>query len=206
MDCSRARTKDPVEWIDTCPEFSWQIAAQLREWILDWEPDLTESIKWNMLCFSGHKMICGISACQRHLSVTFFRAGELADPKGLFNQRGREEQIMSVRLTSLEELNGKELRRLLRDAVELDGEPALPAPKTKRPPPEVPGFLSAALKTNRRAADGFKKMAVTYQREYLSWLSNAKRPDTRDRRLKEAMAAFVLGLKWVDRKNGIQSR
>jgi len=45
MDCSRARTKDPVEWAETCPEFSWPMANQLREWILNWEPDLAESIK-----------------------------------------------------------------------------------------------------------------------------------------------------------------
>ena len=53
MDCSRARTKDPIEWLETCPEFSWPLANQLREWILEWEPDLAESIKWNLLCFSG---------------------------------------------------------------------------------------------------------------------------------------------------------
>ena len=47
MDCNRARTKDPAEWLETCPEFSWPLAQQLREWILTWEPDLTESIKWN---------------------------------------------------------------------------------------------------------------------------------------------------------------
>jgi hypothetical protein len=55
MDCSSARTRNPVEWIELCPEFSWPLAEQVREWFLTWEPDLTESIKWNMLCFSGRK-------------------------------------------------------------------------------------------------------------------------------------------------------
>jgi len=45
----------------------------LREWILTWEPDLNESIKWNMLCFSGRKLVCGMSACQKHLGLAFFR-------------------------------------------------------------------------------------------------------------------------------------
>jgi uncharacterized protein YdhG (YjbR/CyaY superfamily) len=67
MDVRRSQTKDPIEWLETRPEFSWPMANQLRERILEWEPDLAESIKWNMLCFSGRKLLCGISACQRHL-------------------------------------------------------------------------------------------------------------------------------------------
>lgn len=70
MDCSRARTRDPAEWIRLCPSFSRPLAEQFQEWILTWEPDLTESIKWNMLCFSGRKLVCGVSACQRHLQET----------------------------------------------------------------------------------------------------------------------------------------
>ena len=44
MDCSRARTRDPAEWIRLCPSFSRPLAEQFQEWILTWEPDLTESI------------------------------------------------------------------------------------------------------------------------------------------------------------------
>jgi uncharacterized protein YdhG (YjbR/CyaY superfamily) len=73
MDCSSARTRNPVEWIELCPEFSWPLAEQVREWFLTWEPDLTESIKWNMLCFSGRKLVAGLSACKRHLGISFFR-------------------------------------------------------------------------------------------------------------------------------------
>jgi len=52
MDCSRARTRNPAEWLETCPDFSQTLANQVHEWVLNWEPDLTESIKWNNLrCF-----------------------------------------------------------------------------------------------------------------------------------------------------------
>ena len=102
MDCNRARTKDPGEWLQTCPDFSQPLAEQVVEWFLNWQPDLTESIKWNMLCFSGRKLVCGLSACQRHLGVTFFRGTELPDPTGLFIGAGEgNTNIRSVRLTSL---------------------------------------------------------------------------------------------------------
>jgi hypothetical protein len=34
------------------------------------------------------------------------------------------------------------------------------------------------------------------------WLSTAKREETRDRRLAEALAALVHGRKWIERKTG----
>jgi len=204
MDCSRARTRDPVEWIETCPEFSWPLAEQVREWVLTWEPDLTESIKWNMLCFSGHKLVCGLSACQRHLGIAFFRGTELPDPAGLFNDGGENNtNIRSINLRELRAFNREALRRLRRASVALDADPeSLPAPKVKRKPWPVPDFFKRALaeKRHRAAAENFGRFAPTYQREYLVWLTTAKQPATRERRLQEALAALARGLKWIDRK------
>jgi uncharacterized protein YdeI (YjbR/CyaY-like superfamily) len=204
MDCNRARTNDPGEWLETCPEFSQPLAEQLVEWILLWEPDLTESIKWNNLCFSGRKLICGISACQKHLSIVFFRGTELPDPAKLFSDGGENNtNIRSIRVTSLEGLNRPALRALLRAAVELDADPAIPpAPKVKRAPWPVPDFFKKALaeKRHARAAANFKSLSPSCQREYLVWLSTAKQPETRERRLKQTLAALTNGRKWIDRK------
>jgi hypothetical protein len=206
MDCSRARTKDPVEWVETCPEFSWPMANQLREWILSWEPDLTESIKWNMLCFSGRKLVCGISACKCHLGVAFFRGTELPDPAKLFNEGGENNtNIRSIRLATLDGFNRDALRTLLRAAVELDSDPMVPpAPKVKRKPWPMPDFFRKALaeKRNKAAAENFRKFAATCQREYIIWLTMAKQPETRARRLKETLAALAKGRKWAQRKLG----
>lgn len=180
------------------------MANQLREWILSWEPDLTESIKWNMLCFSGHKLVCGLSACQRHLGVTFFRGTELPDSAHLFNEGGENNtNIRSMRLTTLSGLNREAFRSLLHAAVELDVDPMVPpAPKVKRKPWPMPGFFKKALgeKRNRGAAESFRNFAPTYQREYIIWLTVAKQPETRIRRLKETLAALARGRKWAERK------
>src|ERR1044071_2755376 len=189
MDVKRARTKDPVEWLETCPEFSWPLANQVREWFLTWEPDLAEAIKWNMLCFSGRKLIVGLSACKHHLGLSFFRGTELDDPAKLFAEGGENNtNIRSLRLTSLDNVTRNALRELLHAAVELDAEPTLPPlPKKKREPFPVPDYFATALKQkkNRAAAENFQKLAPSCQREYLVWLTSAKRPETRPRRLKE---------------------
>lgn len=203
MDCSRAKTRDPDEWLENAPPFSRQMAMQLREWFLHWEPDLTESIKWNVLCFSGRKLVCGISACKKHLAVPFFRGTELDDPAGLFSGGEANTNIRAIRLTSLETLNRDALRVLLQSAVALDSQPEIPAaPKQKREPWPVPEFFAKALamKKHRAAAAGFAKLSPSCQREWLVWVSTAKRDETRARRLAETLAALALGRKWIDRK------
>ena len=204
MDCSRPKTKDPGEWLEVCPEFSKPIAEQLVELILNCEPDLAESIKWNILCFSGRKLVCGISACKKHVSVAFFRGTELPDPAKLFEVGSdANTNIRSIRLTSLEGFNRRAFEELLHAAVELDADPAIaPAPKVKREPWPMPKFFKEALamKQNRAAAENFRSFAPTYQREYFVWLTMAKQPETRARRLKETLAALKAGRKWIDRK------
>ncbi len=204
MDCSRPKTKDPDEWIEVAPSFSQPMAMQLREWFLRWEPDLTESIKWNLLCFSGRKLVCGISACKAHLSIAFFRGTELLDdPAGLFSGGEGNTNLRSVRVTSPDALKRDALRVLLRTAVTLDAQREIPpAPKMKREPWPVPEFFTKALKRDRAATTGFASLSPSCQREWLVWLSTAKREETRDRRLAEALAALAHGRKWIERKMG----
>ncbi len=204
MDCSRARTKNPSEWLELCPDFSKPMAERLTDWILTWEPDLRESIKWNMLAFTGRKLVCSLSACQKHLGVAFFRGTELPDPAKLFNEGGENNtNIRSVRITSLDTLDRAALRALLRAAVELDADPMIaPAPKVKRKPWPMPAYFKKALadKKHRAAAESFKKLSPSCQREYLVWLTTAKLPETQQRRLKQTLAALATGRKWAQRK------
>jgi hypothetical protein len=201
MDCSRAKTTDPDEWMEMTPEYSRPLAVQFREWINAWEPDLNEAIKWNVLCFTGRKLVCGVSACQRYLSVAFFRGMELPDPARLLTPSERNVSILSMRVTSLDRVDPRAFRTLLRAAVALDGDPMIPPPpKVKREPWPMPDYFAEALKKNKKAAAFFTELKPTYQREYLGWVSGAKRDETKERRLRETIKALAAGRKWLERK------
>ena len=129
MDPTRARTTDPDEFIENAPEATRALAAELRDAFFRWEPDLTEAIKWNNLCFSGRKLICGLSPCKKHLSIVFFRGTELPDPAKLFTGGEDNTNIRNVRLTSRAELNLEALRR--RRARCPARNPAHPAPPAR---------------------------------------------------------------------------
>ncbi len=201
MDVSRAKIKNPDEWLAAAPDFSRALAAELRESIFRWAPDLTESIKWNVLTFTGRKLVCGVSPCKKHLSIVFFRGTELPDPAGLFTGGEANTNIRSIRVTEPAALNREALRGLLLSAVALDAQPDVPrTPQRCREPWPVPDFFAAALKKNRSAAAGFQKLSPSCQREYLVWLSTAKREETRHARLAQTLAALATGRKWIDRK------
>lgn len=201
MDCSRPKTRNPDEWVANAPAFSRAMAEQVREWIMGWEPDLTEAIKWNMLCFSGRKLLCGLSACQHHLGITFFRGTELRESTKLFTSGETNTSIQSIRVTSLDDLSPRSLRQLLHAAVQLDANPDVPPPpQVKREEWPMPEALAKALKKNKAAAAGFEKMSKSCQREYKVWISTAKQPETIERRLQETIAALAGGRKWAQRK------
>lgn len=202
MDCSRTPTRDPEAWLDLAPVFSQAMARQVRTWIQRWEPDLTESIKWHMLCFSGRKLICGLSACQKHLGITFFRGTELRDLTHLFTKGESNTNILSIRVTAPDQLDAQALRRLVHAAVALDAdETAKPPPPKKRAEWPMPEVLAKALKKNRAAAANFEAMSKSCQREYKVWISTAKQPETIQRRLEETLRALTKGRKWVQRKD-----
>jgi uncharacterized protein YdeI (YjbR/CyaY-like superfamily) len=59
-------------------------------------------------------------------------------------------------------------------------------PKPKSKDVEVPRFFSDALKKTPRAWENFKALAPSYRRDYVHWVTQAKRQETRERRLAEA--------------------
>ena len=52
---------------------------------------------------------------------------------------------------------------------------------------EVPEALAAALAADPQAAASFERMAFTHRREYARWIAEAKRAETRQRRVAQAV-------------------
>lgn len=201
MDCRRARCLNPEEWLETCPEASRDACTTLREWILSWEPDLRESIKWNMLCYSGKRLVCAIGGYKQRAGLSFFRGQELPEAVSLCTQGEGNVAILSMRIDDITQVDRGALRRLLRAAVRLDESVPPPRlPKSPRPMPAMPPVLSAALKKNRAAQVGYSALSPSCQREYIAWISQAKRPETLAKRVEETVAALAQGRKWAQRK------
>jgi uncharacterized protein YdeI (YjbR/CyaY-like superfamily) len=60
---------------------------------------------------------------------------------------------------------------------------------------EVPSYVREALEANPDALRFFEGLAPSYRRTYVGWIDSAKRPETKARRLSEAIGLMAAGKK-----------
>ena len=63
------------------------------------------------------------------------------------------------------------------------------------PIPELPAYVARAFKTNLRAWRYFRALAPTYRRDFVVWIHTSKRPETRERRIRESIELLSAGKK-----------
>jgi uncharacterized protein YdeI (YjbR/CyaY-like superfamily) len=74
-----------------------------------------------------------------------------------------------------------------------------PSARPKRPELPLPDWLKAGLMTSPKAWENFRKLPPSHRRNYILWISDAKKEETRRRRIQEAIGRLekneTLGLK-----------
>ena len=90
---------------------------------------------------------------------------------------------------------------------ELKAQGRLAAPGLARPPTDksgdaprpslssIPAYIEKGLKANAQAWEFFQKLAPSYRRLYLAWIDSAKRDETKQKRLREALGLLAAGKK-----------
>jgi uncharacterized protein YdeI (YjbR/CyaY-like superfamily) len=61
--------------------------------------------------------------------------------------------------------------------------------------PDLPAYIARAFKANPRAWDFFKELPPTYRRHFVLWIHSGKRPETREKRIRESIALLAAGKK-----------
>ncbi len=75
---------------------------------------------------------------------------------------------------------------------------AAPIDNTYAPRPTIPdllAYIAKALKANPKAWNFFEELAPTYRRHFVGWIHTAKRPETREKRIRESIALLTAGKK-----------
>jgi len=186
-------TRDPRvdAYIAKSADFAKPIIDHLRELVHATCPPVEETIKWGMPTFMYHGMLCGIGAFKQHCTFGFWKhrlvvgAGRYDDAMGQFGC-----------ITKVGDLPPKrELAALIRKAMQLNEE-GVKVPKTRarpRPAPKAPADLAAALKKNAKAAATYTAFSPTNKRDYVEWITEAKREETRSKRVAQAVEWIAEG-------------
>ncbi|MBL8860606.1 MAG: YdeI/OmpD-associated family protein [Planctomycetes bacterium] len=179
-------------YIEAAPEFARPILRHLRAVVHAGCPDITETIKWSMPSFERRGILAGMAAFKSHCVFGLWKH-EL-----LLKDAPRERDAMGSFgcIRALGDLPSRaRLVALVKKARALD-EAGTVAPRTKtartRPARLHPDF-ALALKRSARARRTFEALAPSHQREYREWIAEARREETRARRIATAIEWLAAG-------------
>ena len=180
-------------YIERQAEFAKPILRHLREVVHAVCPDCEETLKWSMPTFMYRKeMLAGMAAFKQHATFGFWRGSLVvgADEEKMMSGMGQ-----FGRLTSVDDLPPREeLEALVRKAMKLTEEGVKPPRnKHKKQPFSVPQDMRAALDANAAAAATFDGFPPSAQREYVEWITESKRDETRTKRLNQAVEWMAEG-------------
>ena len=186
--------KDPRidAYIEKSADFAKPILVEIRKRMHAAVPDVEENIKWSMPHFQYQgKLFAHLAAFKAHAAFGFAHSG--------LREAGKTGEAMGHfgRLTSVKDLPSvKEFNAMAQEAMNarVTGVPMRKAkPKTEKKELVIPDYLTAALKKSKRALATFDGFSYSHRKEYVEWLTEAKREETRDTRLKQAIEWMAEG-------------
>lgn len=178
-------------YIEKAQPFAQPIMVKLRDLFHKACPEIEEKIKWGVPSFERKGIVGGFAGFKQHVGWGMPKAKLLNDPTGAL--RTDVASILSTKLTSVKDLPpDKVILDLIRQAVALNEQGVKPTVKPKAPA-KTPPDLAAALKASDRAAAAFRDFAPSHKREYIEWITEAKQPATRQRRIAQAVEWIAEG-------------
>jgi Bacteriocin-protection, YdeI or OmpD-Associated/Domain of unknown function (DU1801) len=187
-------------YIAEAPPFAQQVLRHVRELMHQAVPEVEETVKWSMPFFVLHGVILGnMAAFKQHCSLGLW-GPEMAAILGPDGTKPGQGMGKFGKITGVKDLpSDKVLTGYIKHAAgfitsgERTTSLARPAKKKRRAAPEVPAELAAALNKNRAAAKVFAEFSPSCQREYTEWIGEAKRLETKAKRVAQAVEWMAEG-------------
>lgn len=180
-------------YIDRAAPFAQPVLRHLRALVHEVCPHAEEIIKWGFPHFDYLGPFCSMAAFKGHCAFTLWK-GQL-----LFAEAEAEAKTGAMgqfgKLTKVQDLPSKRsMTGYLRKAMKLN-EAGIKTPRAPGSQSElvVPAELTAALRRDARARNCFATLSPGHRREYAEWIAEAKRPETRAKRVATAVEWLAEG-------------
>ncbi|MEL7496792.1 MAG: DUF1801 domain-containing protein [Planctomycetota bacterium] len=173
----------------------WQTEVKrLREIVQS--TGLDETLKWSFPCYClGKKNVLGIGSFKSYFGIWFFDGALMDDPDAvLMNaQEGKTKSMRQWRMGSKKEIKVRLIGKYIKEAIRVaeSGESIQPA---RNQPIEIHPLLKSALANNAAAKKAFKAMRPGGQREYANYINEAKRDETKLRRIEKILPMIMDGV------------
>jgi uncharacterized protein YdeI (YjbR/CyaY-like superfamily) len=186
------------KYITGAPDFARPMLERFRELVHKGVPEAQEDIKWSRPSFLYRdKILFGMSAFKAYCGFFVFNpdVNKLIEKDGKISETARQLD----RVSAIDQLpSEKDLLRYICEARRLlDAILSSPAPRKRtgapKPEAEIPNDFAAALSKNKTAAKAFHGFSPSHRREYVEWITEAKRDETRQKRIATTLEWLVEG-------------
>lgn len=179
-------------YIASSTDFAKPILKHLRKIVHTGCPKVEETIKWQLPTFTHHGILCVMAAFTNHCTFAFWKHALITDLDDVQLAKAKEAMGQFGRICSLSDLpDDKVLLAYVGEAVRLNElDIRVPGrPRSRRNlNVGIPSDFEIALKRNERALENYENFSPSRKREYVEWLCEAKREETRLKRLEQAIA------------------
>ncbi len=192
-------TKDPRidSYIAKSADFAKPVLKHIRKLVHAACPEVEETMKWSCPHFVHKGMLCSMAAFKQHCSFGFWKSALILGKGQRSGNNQNEGMGQFGRIGAISDLpKDNVLIGYIKEAVRLNetGTRLHPRPKSKeRKELIVPAELMAALGANKKALTAFENFSYSHKKEYVEWIAEAKREETRKKRVATAIEWIAEG-------------
>lgn len=157
--------------------------------------ELEETVKWGAPCYTyDGKNLVGLGAFKSFFTLWFFQGAVLKDKKKVLvnAQEGKTKALRQWRFESADEIDAKLIKAYVKETIETQRRGVEIKPDRSKPV-TVPPELKKALQKNKKAGASFEEMTKGKQREYADYIADAKRDETKQKRIDKIIPMIVDG-------------
>ncbi|XZF14177.1 YdeI/OmpD-associated family protein [Chitinophagaceae bacterium MMS25-I14] len=186
-------------YIAGAEEFAKPILTYWRRLVHENCPGVEETIKWSFPHFEYQgDNLCVLAAYKNHCSFTFMKAGLMTDPRLKAGKDLKPIQRFLGKISTMESLPPEnEFLSMLKEAMLLNEQGVkIKREKLATDKPKVletPIYFQDALDGNPKAKEVYESKSNSFRKEYITWISDAKTHETRQKRIAEALAWITEG-------------
>lgn len=156
---------------------------------------MTETVKWGVPVYTIEgKNIAGLAAFKSYVAIWFYQGSLLKDKKKkLINaQEGTTKALRQWRFSSFDEIDSKTIIAYVHEAIENEKKGFKITP-TAKPMLQIPSELKEVLNENKELSLHFENLSPFKQREFIEYLLEAKKEETRQKRLDKIIQIIIDG-------------
>lgn len=173
----------------------WKEAIEvLRSIMLSTE--MEETVKWGIPVYTVNgKNVIGIGAFKSYVGIWFYQGVFLEDKyaKLINAQEGKTKGLRQWRFTTVSEIEKDIVVQYVKEAIQNQKKGKEISPERTRPI-QVSGELLAVLNANPDLKNSFEQLAPFKQKEYIEYITTAKREATRISRLEKITPMILDGI------------